>query len=95
MGQQKRKRKLTGPNPLPAVHRTKGLNKSRGASQLRPAQPPGGRRQGEGKGANSAPEAAPPTALQAGLQSLTKDLLRFRMVDIRREGHGETQGART
>ena len=39
---------------------------------------------GEGKGANSAPEMAPPTALQTGLQFLTKDFLRFWMVDIAR-----------
>ena len=44
---------------------------------------------GEGKGANSAPEKAPPPTLQTGLQFLSKDSLRFWMVDIhRREGHG-------
>ena len=46
----------------------------------------GGRR--EGKGANSAPKTASPTTLQTGLQFLTKDFLRFWMVDIRQEGHG-------
>ena len=40
----------------------------------------GGR--GEGKGAGSVPRTAAPTALQTGLQFLTKDLLRFWMVDI-------------
>ena len=60
-----------------------------------PPSPGGGRRQGEGKGAGSAPRTAAPTPLQTGLQSLTKDLLRFWMVDIRREGRGETRGAGT
>ena len=50
--------------------------------------PTGGRRQGEGKGANSAPETPSPTTLQTGLQFLTKDFLRFWMVDIRLEGRG-------
>ena len=36
-----------------------------------------------------------PTTLQTALQFLIKDLLRFWMVDIRREGRGETQGAGT
>ena len=53
----------------------------------------GGR--GEGKGAGLAPRNASPTALQTGLQFLTKDLLRFWVVDIRQEGPGETQGAGT
>ena len=43
---------------------------------------------GERKGANSAPETAPLPKLQTGLQFLTKDFLRFWMVDTRREGHG-------
>ena len=60
MGQQKGKRKLTGPNPLPAVHRTKGLSKSRGASRLRPAQPPGGRRQGVGERGKLSPGGGTP-----------------------------------
>ena len=59
-----------------------------------PAAPETGGR-GEGKGAGSAPRTAAPTTLQTGLQFLTKDFLTFRMVNIRREGHGETQGART
>ena len=52
-----------------------------------PAPPKTGGR-GEGKGAGSAPRTAAPTALQTGLQFLIKDLLRFWMVDIRREGRG-------
>ena len=36
-----------------------------------------------------------PLSPPACLQSLIKDLLRFWMVDIPREGHGETQGAGT
>ena len=43
---------------------------------------------GEEKGANSAPEMAPPTKLQTGLQFLTKDFLRFWMVYILWEGRG-------
>ena len=46
----------------------------------------GGR--GEGKGANSAPEMISPTTLPTGLQFLTKDFLRFWMVDISWEGCG-------
>ena len=49
---KERQRKLTGSYTLPAVHRTKGPSKSRGASQLRtgPAPPEaGGRRQGGGE----------------------------------------------
>ena len=44
----KRERKLTGPNTLPAIRRTKGPSKSRGASRLQtgPARPR--RRQGAG-----------------------------------------------
>ena len=74
------KRKLTGPNTLPAVLRTKG---PRGASQLWTSPAPleaGG--SGEGKGAGSAPRTAAPTTLQTGLQFLTKDFLRFWMVNI-------------
>ena len=84
---RERERKLTNPNTLLAVRTTEGLSKSRGASRLQTGPAPweaGGR--GEGKAANSAPKTASPTALQTGLQFLTKDLLRFWMVDIRREG---------
>ena len=45
----------------------------------------GGR--GEGKGANSAPEKPPPPTLQTGPRFLSKEFLRFWMVNIRhREG---------
>ena len=97
MGQQKRERKLTGLNTLQAVRRTKGLSKSReelagcGPAQPRRKQEAGGR----GMGQAQAPRTASPTALQTGLQFLIKDLLRFWMGDIRREGPSETQGART
>ena len=91
---RERERKLIGRNTLPAFHRTKGPSKSREElAGCGPAQPC--RRQGEGKGAGLAPEMAAPTPLQTGLQSLFKDLLRFWMVDIRREGRGETRGAGT
>ena len=43
----------------------------------------------EEKGANSAPEKLPPPTLQTGLLCLSKDFLRFWMVDIsRQEGRG-------
>ena len=41
------------------------------------------------KEANSAPERASPTKLQTGFQFLTKDFLRFWMVDICWEGHSQ------
>ena len=80
----KRERKLTGPNTLPAVSRTKGLSNSKeelagcGPAHLPPEV--GGR--GKGKGANSAPETVSPTKLQTGFQFLTKDFLKFWMVDM-------------
>ena len=98
MGQQERERKLTNPNTLPAIHRTKGLSKSREElAGCGPAQPcwrqeAGGRGKGQARPQGPQP---PPTAVQTGLQFLIKDLLRFWMVDIRREGPGETQGAGT
>ena len=39
---------------------------------------------GEGKGANSSPEKPPPPTLQTGPWFLSKEFLRFWMVDIRR-----------
>ena len=95
MGQQKKERKLTGPNTLPAVGRTKGLSKSREASLQRMAQPRRRQEAGGGERGRLGPRTVAPTALQTGLQFLTKDLLRFWMVDIHWEGHGETQGAGT
>ena len=56
-----------------------------GGGPANPLPESGGR--GEGKGAKSVPEMASPTKLQTGFQFLTKDFLRFWMVDIRREGH--------
>ena len=47
---------------------------------------------GEGKGANSAPEKPPPPTLQTGPQFLSKEFLRFWMVDIRQPG-GSRLGA--
>ena len=46
----------------------------------------GGR--GEGKGAGSVPRTAAPTALQTGLQFLSKDSPRFWMVDVHHEEGG-------
>ena len=85
----KRERKLSGLNTLPAVRRTKGLSKSRGANRLWTGPAPqeaGGR--GEEKGANSAPKTASLPTLPTSLRFLTKDFLRFWMVDICREGRG-------
>ena len=86
---RERERKLTGQNTLWALHRTKEeLRDPRGElASCGPAHPPleaGG--SGEGKGANSASETAP--KMQTGSQFLTKDFLRFWMVDIHRQGHG-------
>ena len=50
--------------------------------------PPEAAGRGKGKGANSAPETASPTKLQTGSQFLTKDFLKFWMVDICWEGCG-------
>ena len=60
--------KLTGPNTLPAVRTTKGL---RNLEKSWPV-PAGGRRQGEGKEANSAPEKPPPPKRQTGPGSYLK-----------------------
>ena len=60
-GTAKEREKINGPNTLPAVCRTKGLSKSRGASRLQTGpSPPEAGDKGEGKGANSAPEMASP-----------------------------------
>ena len=68
----------------------------RRARRLRtgPAPPEAGGRE-ERKGAGSTPRTAAPITLQTGLQFLTKDFLRFWMVNIRQEGRGETQGTGT
>ena len=85
---RERERKLTGRNTLPAVGRTKQLSNSReelaGSGPGHPQPEAGGR--GEGKGENLAPETASPTKRKTGFQLLTKDFLRFWMVNICREG---------
>ena len=92
-----KREKINQPEHTACCSQNKGTEQvQRRARRLRTGPAPleaGGR--WEGKGAGSAPEMASPTPLQTGLQSLTKDLLRFWMVDIRGEGRGETQGART
>ena len=96
MGQQKRE-KINRPEHTAGRSQNQGTKQvQRGAHRLRtgPAPPEAGGR-GQGKGAGSAPRTAAPTALQTGLQFLTTDLLRFWMVDTRREGRGKTQGAGT
>ena len=60
--------KLTSRNTPPAVRKTKGR---RNSEKSRPI-PAGGRRQGEGKGANSAPEKPPPPTRQTGPGSCLK-----------------------
>ena len=74
-----------------------GLRNSReGPAGSGPAHPPPeaeGRE--EWKGANSAPEMAPPTKLQTGSQFLTKDFLRFWMADICQEVAARSQLPRT
>ena len=77
------------PNTRPAVGRTKEtMSDSReelaGGGPAHP--PPEAGDGGEGKGANLAPEMASPTKLQTGSLFLTKDFLRFWMVDIGWEG---------
>ena len=62
--------------------RTEKLQRRAGPSPLEV----GGR--GVGTGANSAPEKPPPPTLQTGLWFLSKDFLRFWMVDIHWEGRG-------
>ena len=96
MGQQKRE-KINRPKHTAGRSQNKGTEQvQRRARRLQtgPAPPETGGKE-EGKGAGSAPRTAAPTPLQTGLQSLTKDLMRFWMVDIRREGHDETQCAGT
>ena len=44
---------------------------------------------GGGERGRLGPRDGTPTKLQAGFQFLTKDFLRFWMVDIRREGHSQ------
>ena len=50
--------------------------------------PAGDRRQGGGKRGKLCPRDSIPTKQPTGSQFLTKDFLRFRMVDICREGCG-------
>ena len=84
---RERERKLTGPNTLLAVRRTKeGLSNSReelASGGL--AHPRRGRRHGGGERGKLGPSDGIPTTLQTGLQFLTKGFLRFWMVDIRQE----------
>ena len=73
------------------LEHTVGGSQNKGTEKLQRAGPSllevGGR--GEGKGANSAPEKPPPPTRQTGPRFLSKDFLRFWMVDIsHREGRG-------
>ena len=89
MWDSKEREKINQPEHTAAVRRTKGLSKSReelASSGLAHPAPEAGGGVGEGKVANLAPEMAPPTKLQTGLQFPAKDFLRFWMVDIRWEG---------
>ena len=73
------------------VHRTKDREELAGCEPAHPPPEAGGRgRRAPGrKGANLGPETASPTKLQTGFQFLTKDFLRFWMVDIRWEGRSQ------
>ena len=93
----KEREKINRPEHIAGRSQNKGTEQvQRRARRLWTGPAPletGGR--GEGKGAGSAPRTTAPTALQTGLQSLIKDLLRYWMVDIRQQGRRETQGACT
>ena len=82
MGQQKRE-KINRPEHTAGSSQNKEIEQvQRRARRLQTSPDPpetGGRE--AGKGAGLAPRTASPTALQTGLQSLTKDLLRLWMVD--------------
>ena len=70
---------------------TAGGSENKGTEKLqrRPGPSPlevGGK--GEGKGANSALEKPPPPTRPTGPRFLSKEFLRFWMVDIHREGRG-------
>ena len=87
---KREREKINQPEHTAGCSQNKGTEQvQRRARRLRtsPAPPEAGGR-GEGKGANSALETASPITLQTGLQFLTKDFLKFWMVDIRREGRG-------
>ena len=84
MGQQKRERKLTGPNTLLPVRRTKDREELLGCGLADPLLEAGGI-EGQ-KGAKLVPETASPTKLQTGFQFLTKDFLKFWMLNIHWEG---------
>ena len=77
---------------MPASSQNKGRTEQsqRRASQLQTGpSPAGGRRQGGGERSKLlAPETASPNKLKTGFQLLTKDFLRFWMVDIHQEGCG-------
>ena len=89
-GSKREREKINWPKHTASHSQNKGTEQvQRRASRLQTGPAPleaGGK--GERKGAGSAPRTAAPTALQAGLQFLTKDLLGFWMVDTRQEGRG-------
>ena len=83
--------KINPPEHTTGCSKNKGTEKLQRSASLRWTgsflPEVGGR--GEGKGANSAAEKPRPPTLQTGLQFLSKDSLRFWMVDIHgREGRG-------
>ena len=82
---------MTGLNTLLAVRRTKGPSKSREElAGCGPAQPRRRQKAGGGERGRLGPKDRSPHPLQTGLQFLTKDLLRFWVLDSRREGRSET-----
>ena len=72
--------KLTGRNTPLAVRKTKGLRNSR----EEPAIPAGGRRQGGGERGKLSPREATPSHPANRPRFLSEEVLRFRMVHIRR-----------
>ena len=82
---------MTGLNTLLAVRRTKGPSKSREElAGCGPAQPRRRQKAEGGERGRLGPKDRSPHPLQTGLQFLTKDLLRFWVLDSRREGRSET-----
>ena len=86
VGWQEKERKLTSPNTLPAVLRTKGLSNSR--EKLAGGGLARGRRQGGGERGKLSPRDGLPHQTANRLPVSNQRLLRLWMVDIRREGRG-------
>ena len=78
--------RIDRPEHTASGSQNKGTEKLQRRAGPSPREVGGG---GGGEGANSAPEKPPPPTQQTGLRFLSKEFLRFWMVDIhRREGRG-------